>query len=228
MIDLVLEHRDAVRIGGRLPIGLLAPIRYMPHVGNDREQTFAMVAEGGGRLLVWRLQAPTADEPHLANRFLIRRLEPDQWTGLLDRTTSVRTVLGEDGSAVVVVLTADGSAGGVEIAPTTVADELPRAALPAEEIEGDDGKKRQHRPAWLGLVDGSLVADGSDEYVAAKQAAGASSAQTVRVDDGRAMRAVGRYLHTTAADGDETIHRYTRRLDVEVTIERHELAREAS
>ncbi|MCK9249478.1 MAG: hypothetical protein M0P31_10960 [Solirubrobacteraceae bacterium] len=223
VIDVVLKHGDPVQIGGATPLGLLAPIVHQPHLGEDREQVFAIAGAEGQRLLAWRTAMPGSDGQG-ATRFVVRALSADEWRDLLDERLSVPRVLADDGPAARVTLARGAESGGVTVEPTTVRTELPVDALPPESVTTDDGKEQRHRAAWLGLVKGTVLSPDNDDHAddlatVERQGEQAPSLEAT-AEDGSTLAAHGSYVVTVAPDETRTVRRYRRQIDALLAVER--------
>lgn len=224
VIDLVLQHREPVHIGGAVPIGLLARIVHQPYPGGDREQVFVVEGRAGGRLLVWRTGEPSAGMTE-ATTFVVRALATDEWRGLLDEDLSVRSVFSSDADAARVTLSRnlDGS-GGVTVEPTTVRAEVPESDLPEETKTDDERKTVPHRPAWLGILKGTALSrereEHADEIAAVDAARQGQPAATATDGEGSSVEAFGLHVVRSTDDGTAEVRRHRRQIDALLAVER--------
>lgn len=231
-IDAVLRNPEepGIRIGGAIPIGLLAPICFQPHLGVDREQVFVVDGEGGSRRLLWRV---SSESDHDAGelRFLAVPLAPDAWTGLLDREISVPHVLANAQAGVSVRLGhVPGGSGVVEVSPVSDAmNALGDAGLPDEQIvNATTGKLQDRRSSWLALPSGRTLDRAKAEHASELEEVerwrvARNTAASATTMDGTTVEAVRDAVVWTAADGTTTVSRYGQQLTAQVVVEREAL-----
>lgn len=232
LIDTVLRNPEGpgIRIDGAVPVGILAPICFQPHVGNDREQVFVVDGDGGARHLAWRTSSQAEHEAG-ETRFLIVPLRRDAWTGLLDREISVRTALSEAERGVTLRLTrVIGGAGATAVTPAGELDDaLGAAGLPDEYITDDTtGSRRRRRACWLGLpkgrvLDASKDSDANHLADVDRWRSTGTPTLTAITTDGQRIEAFGNAVVCTAKDGSETVTRYRQPTTARVAVEREAL-----
>lgn len=230
-IDAVLRRPEdgGIALRGSLPIGLLAPIRYQPYLGGDREQVFVCEGFDGARLLVWRIadEEPTGASESVT-RFLVTPLVDDEWPGLLDATTSVRDVLERGRSGAVVSFAHRLDGGGIEIRPSGKGDLPSGADLPEETVrDPETGEEKPNRVFWLGLPAGVLLRPGSEMHAEELEKLASwersTPSATATKSDGTVVSAFQHLIVSEDPDGTREVRRYPRQLDALVAVERAEL-----